>query len=345
MPGCVPLDLFGGQGRPFTQEMIDLHPHHADRFEQADPDAGLGQHHRRPVQHRRPHCGLRRGRRTSQVRRRFPAGSAAPDRRVAGLVCGAGLGQTTTSTRCTPSSASRCSRHWMSVPRCAGLTTRPSAAKPPARSASAGSPVEALAFRGTYSKGFRAPNLGELYGLTQFGATLTDPCGPTGAPRSCSTPTVPTPRRWKPPAARRACRPGFEQANTQITTFTGGNRGSAARDLGQLHRGHRARRHLGGRLRRAADLRAHLLQLRDRQRHPGARHPGAAQRLPRGGRHGCRRCARRSRARPAAISQPPQQLPRQPGFDRNRWLRLQGRLAGSEHVMGRAERGSAGRPA
>ncbi len=23
VPGCVPLDIFGGQGRPFTQEMID----------------------------------------------------------------------------------------------------------------------------------------------------------------------------------------------------------------------------------------------------------------------------------------------------------------------------------
>jgi iron complex outermembrane receptor protein len=73
--------------------------------------------------------------------------------------------------------------------------------------------------RGTYSTGFRAPNLGELYGLTQFGATLVDPCGPTGTP-------VVTPGNNS--ALANACRAqgvpnGFQQANTQITTFTGGN--------------------------------------------------------------------------------------------------------------------------
>jgi iron complex outermembrane receptor protein len=75
-------------------------------------------------------------------------------------------------------------------------------------------PLKDLALRGDYSTGFRAPNLGELYGLTQFGATLVDPCGPTGgtpAPQyvaGCKAQGVPA---------------GFQQANTQITTFTGGN--------------------------------------------------------------------------------------------------------------------------
>jgi iron complex outermembrane receptor protein len=75
-------------------------------------------------------------------------------------------------------------------------------------------PVQDFAVRGDYSTGFRAPNLGELYGLTQFGATLVDPCGPTGggiAPQyaaGCAAQHVPA---------------GFQQANTQITTFTGGN--------------------------------------------------------------------------------------------------------------------------
>ncbi|HUI62159.1 MAG TPA: TonB-dependent receptor, partial [Steroidobacteraceae bacterium] len=75
-------------------------------------------------------------------------------------------------------------------------------------------PIEDFAVRGDYSTGFRAPNLGELYGLTQFGATLVDPCGPTGgapAPQyvaGCRAQGVPV---------------GFQQANTQITTFTGGN--------------------------------------------------------------------------------------------------------------------------
>ncbi len=80
-------------------------------------------------------------------------------------------------------------------------------------------PVEDFAVRGTYSTGFRAPNLGELYGLTQFGATLVDPCGPTGT-------VVVTPGNNS--ALANACRAqgvpnGFQQANTQITTFTGGN--------------------------------------------------------------------------------------------------------------------------
>jgi iron complex outermembrane recepter protein len=75
-------------------------------------------------------------------------------------------------------------------------------------------PVHDFALRGDYSTGFRAPNLGELYGLTQFGATLVDPCGPTGggvAPQyvaGCAAQKVPA---------------NFQQANTQITTFTGGN--------------------------------------------------------------------------------------------------------------------------
>jgi iron complex outermembrane receptor protein len=74
-------------------------------------------------------------------------------------------------------------------------------------------PIDDFAVRGTYSTGFRAPNLGELYGLTQFGATLVDPCGPTGAPLN------PLPAG----CVAQGVKPGFQQANTQITTFTGGN--------------------------------------------------------------------------------------------------------------------------
>jgi iron complex outermembrane receptor protein len=83
-------------------------------------------------------------------------------------------------------------------------------------------PVPAFALRGTYSQGFRAPNLGELYGLTEFDATLTDPCGPTG------TVVVDDADGINTTPLETACRAqgvpsGFEQANTQITTFTGGN--------------------------------------------------------------------------------------------------------------------------
>jgi iron complex outermembrane receptor protein len=82
-------------------------------------------------------------------------------------------------------------------------------------------PIEDLVFRGTYSQGFRAPNLGELYGLTQFGATLVDPCGPTGSPVVNTADGI-------SPGLEAACVAqgvpnNFEQANTQITTFTGGN--------------------------------------------------------------------------------------------------------------------------
>jgi iron complex outermembrane receptor protein len=82
-------------------------------------------------------------------------------------------------------------------------------------------PIEDLVLRGTWSEGFRAPNLGELYGLTQFGATLTDPCGPTGAPVVDTSNGVSA-------GLEAACvgagvPNGFEQANTQIITFTGGN--------------------------------------------------------------------------------------------------------------------------
>ena len=82
-------------------------------------------------------------------------------------------------------------------------------------------PIEDLVLRGTYSQGFRAPNLGELYGLTQFGATLTDPCGPTGAPVVDRTNGVSAGLEAACVAA--GVPDNFEQANTQITTFTGGN--------------------------------------------------------------------------------------------------------------------------
>ena len=77
-------------------------------------------------------------------------------------------------------------------------------------------PVQDLVFRGTYSTGFRAPNLGELFGLTQFGNTLVDPCGSTGHPG-------PAGPQYVAGCIAQGAPPNFEQANTQVTTFTGGN--------------------------------------------------------------------------------------------------------------------------
>jgi iron complex outermembrane receptor protein len=70
--------------------------------------------------------------------------------------------------------------------------------------------VDDFLVRGTYAEGFRAPFLGELFGLAQFGAVLTDPCSnATGATRAnCAAIGVPA---------------GYEQINPQITTNTGGN--------------------------------------------------------------------------------------------------------------------------
>ena len=180
-PGCTPLDLFGGQGRPITQEMIDyirttqIDSSQADRwtlfsanvtgdlFDIGDRAAGFAA----GVEHRK-------------YEGEFHPGSAAPDRRIAGLVRRAGVGRATTSTRSTPSSTSRCSSRLdvSAAVRYSDYSTFGS--ETTGKVGLRWQPIEALAFRGTYSKGFRAPNLGELFGLTQFAATLTDPCGPTG---------------------------------------------------------------------------------------------------------------------------------------------------------------------
>ncbi|MBS0212849.1 MAG: TonB-dependent receptor [Proteobacteria bacterium] len=77
-------------------------------------------------------------------------------------------------------------------------------------------PNDDFVLRGTYSTGFRAPNLGELYGLTQFGATLVDPC-------NAATAGGPPPSQYAAGCAAAGVPNGFQQANTQITTFTGGN--------------------------------------------------------------------------------------------------------------------------
>ncbi|MBA3512022.1 TonB-dependent receptor [Sphingomonas sp.] len=75
-------------------------------------------------------------------------------------------------------------------------------------------PVRDLRFRGTYSEGFRAPSIGELFGTpSRFDQTLEDPCSsdqnPTGAIlANCLAQGVP---------------PGYTQINPQIAVITGGN--------------------------------------------------------------------------------------------------------------------------
>jgi iron complex outermembrane receptor protein len=221
IPNCTPLDLFGGQGRQFTQAMIDyirttqidssqqtLQLISAnltgDMFDIGDRAAGfaVGAEHRKYVGVFEPDP-LRQ---TGESQDSFAAPvDASYD--VNELYAEFSLPLLETLSASAAVRWSDYSTFGSEVTGKAGLRWQP---------------IEALAFRGTYSKGFRAPNLGELYGLTQFGATLVDPCGPTGtvvvndADGPNTTPT------------ETACRAqgvtsGFEQANTQITTFTGGN--------------------------------------------------------------------------------------------------------------------------
>ncbi|MEX0914386.1 MAG: TonB-dependent receptor, partial [Wenzhouxiangellaceae bacterium] len=78
-------------------------------------------------------------------------------------------------------------------------------------------PVEELLVRATYSEGFRAPSIGELFGSeARFDATLADPC---------NTNTFPT----LSAAEQQVClsqgvpQGGALQANPQISVTTGGN--------------------------------------------------------------------------------------------------------------------------
>ena len=65
--------------------------------------------------------------------------------------------------------------------------------------------------RGSFSEGFRAPSIGELYGtFSRFDATLQDPCSGAGATQpNCAAAGVPA---------------GYEQPNPQISVVTAGNR-------------------------------------------------------------------------------------------------------------------------
>jgi iron complex outermembrane receptor protein len=221
VPNCTPLDLFGGQGRPFTQPMIDYIRTtqidsskqtlmlaaanlSGDLFDIGDRAAGfaVGIEHREyggdfdpdPLRQ----TGESQDSFASPVSESYTVDELYAEFRfplLESLDLSAAVRYSDYSTFGSETTGK------------AGLRWQP---------------IDALAFRATYSTGFRAPNLGELFGLTQFGATLTDPCGPTGtlivndADGPNSTPL------------ETACRAqgvssGFEQANTQITTFTGGN--------------------------------------------------------------------------------------------------------------------------
>lgn len=212
-PGCVPLDLFGGQGRPMTAAMINYI--RATQLDSSDQKLQLFSANITgdlfPIADR--HAGFAVG-----VESRKYVGAFNPDP----------LRQTGESQD-SPAFPVASSYHVneayveVNVPALKSLDFS-AAARYSDYSTFGGDTTGKLGFRwqalgdlalrGTVSKGFRAPNLGELYGLTQFAPTLIDPCGPTSGvvqaqyAAGCTAQHVPS---------------GFVQANTQITVFTGGN--------------------------------------------------------------------------------------------------------------------------
>ncbi len=219
-PGCVPLDLFGGEGRPITQAMLNYisTPQHdsskqtldlitanltGDLWKMGDDRyAGfaVGYEHRKYQANFTPDPLRQTG--ESQDSFAAPVSAGYSVNEAYGELQIPWLQSFSTDF----------------AVRFSNYSTFGSATT--GKAGFRWQPIEDLVFRGTYSQGFRAPNLGELFGLTQFGATLVDPCGPTGSPV-----VVPGNNSTLANNCRAAGVPnGFEQANTQITTFTGGNR-------------------------------------------------------------------------------------------------------------------------
>ena len=218
VPNCVPLDLFGGQGRPITPAMLkfieatqidrseeDLRVYSANitghPFSIQDRPVGLaiGAEHRINKGDFEPDPLRQNG--LSQDSLAFPVDASYSVNEV----------YLEASAPVLPTLGASAAVRYSDYSNFGSTTTYKLGLR--------WQPIEDFGLRGNYTTGFRAPNLGELYGLTQFGATLVDPCGPTGT-------VVVTPGATSALAA--ACRAqgvpnGFQQANTQITTFTGGN--------------------------------------------------------------------------------------------------------------------------
>ncbi|MCC7248697.1 MAG: TonB-dependent receptor, partial [Lysobacter sp.] len=214
-PGCTPLDIFGGQGRPMTRAMIDyIRTNQRDASKQTLDLWSIN------INGDLFNIGDRAA--------GFAAGAEV--RRYKGEFNPDPLRQTGESqdSFASPVSANYNVREIYSEFNFPVLATLDLSAAlrwsdystfGSATTGKAGfrwQPVEDIVVRGTYSQGFRAPNLGELYGLTQFGATLTDLCGSTGSPG-------PAKPEYAAGCAAQGAPPTFQQANTQITTFTGGN--------------------------------------------------------------------------------------------------------------------------
>ncbi|TZF89707.1 TonB-dependent receptor plug domain-containing protein [Cognatilysobacter lacus] len=214
VPGCVPLDLFGGQARPITQAMfdyvttdqrdaskqvLDLFSANltGDLFDIGDRHAGfaVGAEHRKYQGDFNPDPLRQSGESQDSFAAPISASYHVNELYAEMLVPWLSTFSTDFALRRSQYSTF------------GGATT--------GKVGFRWQPMQDLVVRGTWSEGFRAPNLGELYGLTQFGATLVDPCGPTGTPGGAP--------QYRQRCTAAGVSPTFEQANTQITTFTGGN--------------------------------------------------------------------------------------------------------------------------
>jgi iron complex outermembrane receptor protein len=79
-------------------------------------------------------------------------------------------------------------------------------------------PIKDLMLRGSYSRGFRAPGIGELYGSeSRYDAVLNDPCS------DFNRPEVPQSVRNRCIALGVPATGDYEQLNPQISVTTGGN--------------------------------------------------------------------------------------------------------------------------
>lgn len=213
VPGCTPVDLFGGQGRKLTPQMIDwIRATQIDRSKQVldvleanisgdmfkigDRWAGFaaGFEHRRYQGSFNPDPIRQNG--ESQDSIAFPVSAAY---NVDEAYAEFKLPLLSTFELDPAVRYSRYSTFGSATTGKLGFRWQP---------------IEDLVIRGTYSQGFRAPNIGELYGLTTFAATLVDPCGPSGG--------NPDPK-YAAGCAAQGVPSGFTQANTQIIVFTGGN--------------------------------------------------------------------------------------------------------------------------
>jgi iron complex outermembrane receptor protein len=79
-------------------------------------------------------------------------------------------------------------------------------------------PVEDLLFRGSWSEGFRAPTIGELFGTpSRFDQEIVDPCSAVGG-------VIPAAVRTNCIASGVPANGSYVQANPQLPVITGGNR-------------------------------------------------------------------------------------------------------------------------